>query len=278
MHMLPSLLHHSPPRILYAGAYTARTNHPLHSHETWEIIYQRSGHIDTRQGADVIAMHPGMVLVHPPRVEHADFASTEYSIFYIWIDAPVSPPWPRMHHDNAQMAVGRVCEAIWREWVGQGSDRQLMLEVLAMEIDIMLRRTGELQQRGEADNLVANVKRILDERFRDPPPIRALAGEVGTSRTRLYEQFVGQAGLTPAAYLAEVRLRNALSLIHGSTLTLEAVAERCGYHSASHLTRHVKAATGKSPGRLRREYDVTQSGARKVSSYSQPCVLTNPAQ
>ncbi len=33
--------------------------------------------------------------------------------------------------------------------------------------------------------------------------------------------------------------------------TLETVAERCGYHSASHLTRQVKKFTGLTPGRLR---------------------------
>ena len=186
MHHPPGLLHQSPVRIIYAGEHTARTDHPLHSHDTWEIIYQRTGHIETRQGPDVIPMHPGMVLVHPPRVEHADYASTEYSLFFIWIVATTAPAWPRLFHDVAQGGVCRFCEAFWREWVGLTSDREAMLEVLAAEIDIVLRRASELQHRGEADNLVARVKRILDERFRVSPAVRVLACVVGFSWSRLF--------------------------------------------------------------------------------------------
>ena len=41
-------------------------------------------------------------------------------------------------------------------------------------------------------------------------------------------------------------MRHALGLLRGSTLPLESVARQCGYDSASHLSRSVKAATGKT--------------------------------
>ena len=47
-------------------------------------------------------------------------------------------------------------------------------------------------------------------------------------------------------------MRRAVSLLHSSTLTLEAIASMCAYDSASHLSRMVKRAAGKSPGALRR--------------------------
>jgi transcriptional regulator GlxA family with amidase domain len=55
------------------------------------------------------------------------------------------------------------------------------------------------------------------------------------------------------SHLQAVRARRAISLLHNSTLTLEAIASMCGYDSASHLSRMVKRSTGKSPGTLRRQ-------------------------
>jgi transcriptional regulator GlxA family with amidase domain len=52
--------------------------------------------------------------------------------------------------------------------------------------------------------------------------------------------------------LQEIRVRHALNLLRTSDITIEAVALQCGYDSASHLSRHIKRATGKTPGSLRR--------------------------
>ncbi|GAA1572807.1 hypothetical protein GCM10009804_31680 [Kribbella hippodromi] len=49
----------------------------------------------------------------------------------------------------------------------------------------------------------------------------------------------------------DVRLRHALAHIRNSTLPLQAIASLTGYNSASHLSRHIKAATGTAPGALR---------------------------
>jgi AraC-like DNA-binding protein len=42
-------------------------------------------------------------------------------------------------------------------------------------------------------------------------------------------------------------VRHALNLLRTSDITIEAVALQCGYDSASHLSRHIKRATGKAP-------------------------------
>lgn len=62
---------------------------------------------------------------------------------------------------------------------------------------------------------------------------------------------VAELGRSPQRRLLDIRLRHAVVLLQTSDLTLAAVAERCGYHSPSHLTRHVKTALDTTPGRLR---------------------------
>jgi len=65
--------------------------------------------------------------------------------------------------------------------------------------------------------------------------------------------FARHRGYSPSAALFRVRLRQAFALLQNSDLSLQQVAVTCGFHSSSHLSRHVKAATGQAPGSWRRK-------------------------
>jgi AraC-like DNA-binding protein len=238
----------------------------LHCHDRWEIIYQRTGHVQTRQDADVISMSPGTVLVHPPGVVHADFASGRYTLYFLQFDTAASPLWPRMCHDDPDLNIGRVCESICREFRADAAGRDTLLGLLTGELDILLRRTYQEQEQSSGRRIVAEAERLLEERYADTIRMSALAREIGVSRSSLYAHFATMCGQTPPDYLLSVRLRHALGLLHHSSLTLDAIAARCGFYSASHLSRHVKDATGVSPGRLRRRADAPSGGASVFSA------------
>jgi AraC-like DNA-binding protein len=210
-----------------------------------------------------------MVLAHPPGVEHADFGDSAYSLFFIYIDAPHGIPWPHVCSDDSDQSIGKTCEAIWREWGRASLGREQMLALLASQLDLLLRRARVSQQRSPEEELVAAAARILEERYRDAPTVDELAREVGVSRSSLYAHFIGVKHQTPPEYVLAVRLRHALGLLQHSRLKLETIAQQCGFYSSSHLSRHVKAATGKTPGALRLIGDVggVDCGAGAIGSW-----------
>ena len=247
-------MHNRPATLRHVGGHVGLIDVAPHRHETWEIIFQRTGHVYTQQGADIIAMHPGMILTHPPGVEHADHFSAPYSLFFLLVDAPNDTPWPRLCHDDPHQSIGKTCESLCREWNGDSHGRDTLIALLTQQLDALLRRAQQQQDLTPPERLVADAQRILEERYRDAPSAAELARELGLSRTTLYTHFTQMRGQTPAEYVSAVRLRHALGLIHHSRSTLESIADQCGFHSASHLSRHVKVATGKSPGALRRTH------------------------
>jgi AraC-like DNA-binding protein len=104
---------------------------------------------------------------------------------------------------------------------------------------------------------------LIEERYRGPLRVIDVAAEIGCSASALRSYFATFRNTSPRAYLKSVRMRHAMAFIRNSTLTLQAIAEQCGFDSSSHLSRRVKEVTQQSPGRLRRSV-ASQNGNAEV--------------
>jgi AraC family transcriptional activator of mtrCDE len=81
--------------------------------------------------------------------------------------------------------------------------------------------------------------------------VGSLAAAASMSRTSFSETFRDRFGISPVAYLREVRLRKAAALLRESGLTMDDVAARSGYASRSQFSRAFSAKFGVSPSGFR---------------------------
>ncbi len=239
-------------RGIFADRCVACGHYRSHHHPFWEIIYLRTGFVKISQGSTVFDMRPGMVLLHPPFVDHEDDSSSEYSLYYVQIDAPADAPWPRIAIDDSHQSMARTCEATCREWKGSHTLREEMIASLTQQMDLLLRRFKMSELHSREERLVAAAKRILEERYNMPIAAKELASELGVSRSLLYAHFTAVTGQTPKAYVLRRRLEQALAMLRHTNFTLEKIAEATGFYSSSHLARHIKASTHQSPGAIRK--------------------------
>jgi len=94
------------------------------------------------------------------------------------------------------------------------------------------------------------VKRIRDhihDRYRENISLADLATVSGMSRYHLIRVFRMETGLSPHAYLTQVRVNMAKGLLARRVPPAHAAAAS-GFFDQSHLTRHFKAITGLTPG------------------------------
>lgn len=84
----------------------------------------------------------------------------------------------------------------------------------------------------------------------------ALAREAHLSEFHFARMFRASMGCTVHDWVAARRLGRARALLCETRLPLADIAAACGYAGASHLSRHVKAATGATPGQLRRHHSL----------------------
>jgi AraC-like DNA-binding protein len=92
---------------------------------------------------------------------------------------------------------------------------------------------------------------LLRDNYQDALVARRLQLEVGCSRTTLIQQFRAQFGVTPAQYLARLRIREGIRLLRESRAPVEEVAAQVGYRSANKFHRRVLRETKLAPSQLR---------------------------
>ena len=101
------------------------------------------------------------------------------------------------------------------------------------------------------DPRVAAAIARMEARLDSPETTAETARAVGLSPRRLEQIFAENLGLTPAAYALTLRLQAARRMITDTRHPLAEVALRCGFSSASTLSRAFNAKFGQSPSQLR---------------------------
>ena len=114
----------------------------------------------------------------------------------------------------------------------------------------MVDRTREKLEPRLDPRVAAAIAR-MEAQLDSPEPTKDLSQAVGLSPRRLEQIFAENLGLTPAAYALTLRLQAARRMITDTRHPMAEVALRCGFSSASSLSRAFRAKVGMAPSRLR---------------------------
>ncbi|MDS1269377.1 AraC family transcriptional regulator [Lipingzhangella sp. LS1_29] len=99
--------------------------------------------------------------------------------------------------------------------------------------------------------LAAQVRDLLHGQLVDPPRLDTLAAMVEVSPYALVRTFRADYGLPPHAYLNQLRVQHARSLLAAGVAAGD-VAIQVGFADQPHLTRHFKRAVGVGPAAYQR--------------------------
>ena len=80
--------------------------------------------------------------------------------------------------------------------------------------------------------------------------ISTIASEAGISDRRLRKLFAAHLGVSPVAYLNELRIARATALLTAGEHSVKEVCFACGFSSPQYFSRAYKKATGRQPGEV----------------------------
>jgi AraC-like DNA-binding protein len=150
-------------------------------------------------------------------------------------------------------ALDMTLNVLFREAGEKHCGRQAILDRLVEVVIIQVLRDLMDQKRLRIGLLAGlaepRLEKALNAMHADPAhnwSLEELASTAGISRARFATTFRDTIGMTPGNYLGEWRLSLALTLLRKGK-TMQFIADRVGYGSASALSRAFRARTGLSP-------------------------------
>jgi len=102
------------------------------------------------------------------------------------------------------------------------------------------------------DRRLATVLRLIHGEPWTDWSIGELCARAGISKSALAERFSAEVGMAPIEYLTHWRMQIAARTLSETGITVDRLAERCGYESAASFSRAFKRTFGQSPAAFRK--------------------------
>ena len=166
---------------------------------------------------------------------------------------PLSRPMTPAMRQTAR----RLHESMVRHGQHSGEDHALLADLRLHVASLILHAAREILQHEHVSpiKVVERSKSYFVTRYAEPVTIDAVAEHVRCGRTRLYQAFKQETGMTPVDWLQRHRVGKAVELLQTTDRTLMDIASAVGLTSAAYLCHVIKRYTGHTPGEHRRSHE-----------------------
>lgn len=237
-----------------------------HSHSTWTVAVVERGAARFELDATQQRAAQGELFVLEPESVHTGMAAVPegwaYKVLYIeprliheWDErdtpAPRAARWVVFRDVALRRALEQAHAALVAEPPGDIAIEEAVLHAVgALRPHLRPGLPGRGREHAE-HAAVRRARTHLRERWDEPVSLAQLSEVAGLSRFELVRRFREQSGVTPHAYLTNLRVEEARRRLAAGAPPA-AVAADCGFADQPHLNRVFKRAVGVSPGRYAR--------------------------
>jgi AraC family transcriptional regulator len=236
--------------------YAPRLRMPPHYHPRPYFTYVSQGGLreQARQADHDYAA--GSVHFHPAGDPHAvrtgsDGATCLSIILCGEFDGPVATAPAGASLGAPQAPVARLARGCLRELSASDSASDLALEAFALELLAALLR-GRMRAERTVPLWLLAVRDHLHARWADRLRLGDLSAVAGVHEVHLVRAFRRHFGVTPGAYLRELRIERARAALVASDVPIAELALAAGFSDQSHFTRIFHRLVGATPAAYRR--------------------------
>ena len=115
---------------------------------------------------------------------------------------------------------------------------------------------GEHKKRGTNYNYSSmySAKKYIEKNFKKHISTKEIAASINLSESRFRYLFGVAYGVSPHAYITEMRISAAKKMLWNNDIPISEIVEKCGFGSQQYLNDTFKKATGVSPGKYRKQF------------------------
>jgi len=218
-----------------------------HKHKNYEIIIYTKGTGILNTAQKNIHVSPGKIVIIPPGIMHS--STTSDSVFErIYLNGSFNHIFNitsvSVINDTLQGEGVTLANMIYKN---RFSDSEY-LSSLMTSFELFLLKNIKID-----NDITLAVRDIVDKIINDycncNIDICSILNKSGYSEDYIRSQFKNITRKTPVGFLTEIRISHACFLIKtfGSSLSLAAISEECGYNDYVYFSRRFKHITGMSP-------------------------------
>lgn len=227
---------------------------PNHFHEYYVLGLLEGGERRLSCMGREYALRGGHMVLFRPGDSHACFpmgGKLDYRSLHI--PAGIFPASGELPGFSAQVLEDREAAGRFRRLHEEAMAGRAEKEALLDLLELLGRRYGRPPEGGEGRREVRAACAFLEERYEERISLEEICRRAGLSKSALLRAFVKEKGVTPYAYLENVRVARARELLAAGASPAEA-ALGTGFSDQSHFTRVFGRVTGLSPGAYGRVY------------------------
>jgi AraC-like DNA-binding protein len=222
-----------------------------HSHDSWEIVLNCQGQGAMEIGDREYPYQAGTIVCQPPGLPHTKRCQGVFQDMYLQITHfPLGGQDGQtlVFQDDAEKTFETLFELGIRAFHKKERNHLLIVEALYEAMYQMLVSWNRCPQEHAS---VARLKKRLAENFADPElQISKLLREEPYSADHMRRLFKGATGVTPLAYLTQLRVDYACKLMQTNRAFPYSIAEisaLAGFYDCGYFSRLFKQRTGCSP-------------------------------
>ena len=229
----------------------AINNYPKHSHDEFEIVFAKSGKITIDLEEKRCELSENDIMIIPPRVSHTGVLGDAFINIYAHVKK-LDFSDIILTHDNDGSA--RTLFLMLHRVMSEKEDGYR--EISDKLLDVLCEFVKKYSMRTFKYDFVLKIKNLIYENIDNPSfHISDEVRRLGFCTDYFRRCFAEEMGKTPLAYMTSLRIERAKNLlVQRFPISVESVAERCGFSDSFYFSKLFKKHTGLSPLAYRKKY------------------------
>lgn len=231
-------------------------------YDSYLLMAVVAGTIICRSRGQSVTLQPGSVLLLDCTQPHSYFAAEPAEIYFVHINGSMIEPLYRCFYQSFGLAastdrldlfvqtIAGMIDQIGEHGLLRETQASSQLYALLMLLAESA-RTGAVAEKELA--AIEDIQRYILRHLEEKLTIEHLAERLGYSASHFSRLFRQAAGQSPYQFITRARIDRARHLLSTSRLSVQEIAEGCGFPNLSNFCHAFREACGMTPGAFRKQ-------------------------